>query len=123
MNPAFEDFCQEVILTSRQSSSEKSCVYDGVDIQVNNLELRFPTQLFINGKFVNSASGQTLDCINPADESLICQVIKPVILQIGSWWLSTIYVKLKGTVRIMKELSINERTAGGISRNLAPAKF
>nr|XP_018909366.1 PREDICTED: cytosolic 10-formyltetrahydrofolate dehydrogenase isoform X1 [Bemisia tabaci] len=74
MNPAFEDFCQEVILTSRQSSSEKSCVYDGVDIQVNNLELRFPTQLFINGKFVNSASGQTLDCINPADESLICQV-------------------------------------------------
>jgi hypothetical protein len=34
----------------------------------------FPHQLFIDGKFCNATSGKRLSSINPADESLICEV-------------------------------------------------
>jgi aldehyde dehydrogenase (NAD+) len=39
-------------------------------------KLRFVKQLFINGRFVNSARGQTLDVINPNDESVLATVQK-----------------------------------------------
>jgi aldehyde dehydrogenase (NAD+) len=32
------------------------------------------TRLFINGEFVNSATGKTFPCVNPATEEVICQV-------------------------------------------------
>jgi len=32
------------------------------------------TQLFINGKFVDAASGKTFESINPRDESVIAHV-------------------------------------------------
>jgi delta 1-pyrroline-5-carboxylate dehydrogenase len=35
---------------------------------------KYDTQLFINGKFVNSSSGKTFPVINPATEELICHV-------------------------------------------------
>lgn len=38
------------------------------------MNIRFPKQLFINGEFVNATSGKTLKVINPADETLICEV-------------------------------------------------
>jgi aldehyde dehydrogenase (NAD+) len=34
----------------------------------------YETRLFINNEFVNSASGKTFPCINPATEEVICQV-------------------------------------------------
>ena len=39
-------------------------------------KLRFVKQLFINGRFVNAARGQTLDVINPNDESILTSVQK-----------------------------------------------
>jgi len=35
---------------------------------------QFETRLFIDGEFVASASGKTFKTINPADESVICEV-------------------------------------------------
>jgi aldehyde dehydrogenase (NAD+) len=37
-------------------------------------KLRFVKQLFINGRFVNSAKNQTFDVINPNDETVLAQV-------------------------------------------------
>ena len=45
-------------------------------MHVNNRDIRFPNQLFINNEFVDSSDGSTFDTINPADESLICKVAK-----------------------------------------------
>lgn len=39
-------------------------------------KLRFIKQLFINGKFVNAAKGQTFDVINPNDESVLAKIQK-----------------------------------------------
>jgi acyl-CoA reductase-like NAD-dependent aldehyde dehydrogenase len=37
---------------------------------------KYPTQLFINNKWVNSVSGETFATINPSTEQEICQVSK-----------------------------------------------
>ena len=39
-------------------------------IEANNMKIKCPNQLFVNGEFVNSSSGQSYDTINPADESV-----------------------------------------------------
>lgn len=36
--------------------------------------LRFRTQAFVDGRFVDAASGKTFDCITPIDGSVLCQV-------------------------------------------------
>lgn len=43
-------------------------------MDVNKMKIKFPTQLFIDGEFVNSDSGKVLTLINPSDESEICKV-------------------------------------------------
>lgn len=35
---------------------------------------RLAKNLFINGKFVKSASGKTFDVINPADETVLANI-------------------------------------------------
>lgn len=40
----------------------------------NNMELKFPNQLFINNEFVDAALGGTFTTINPSDESVICRI-------------------------------------------------
>ncbi|XP_046406123.1 cytosolic 10-formyltetrahydrofolate dehydrogenase [Ischnura elegans] len=74
MASKFEDFLQVVVLKSRGEHSKKAITYDTFKMFVNNMNISFPTQLFINGEFVNSSSSKTLKSINPSDESLICQV-------------------------------------------------
>ena len=39
---------------------------------INLCELE--TQLFINNEFINSASGRSFSCVNPATEEVICAV-------------------------------------------------
>ena len=39
-------------------------------------KLRFVTQHYINGKFVDGAKKQTFEVINPADETVIAHVQK-----------------------------------------------
>lgn len=38
------------------------------------MHITVPTQLFMNGKFMNSESGRQMDTINPGNEEIICQV-------------------------------------------------
>lgn len=74
MNTTFEDFYNMAVLKSRGGSGNKEIVYDGIEMDVNKMKIKFPTQLFINGEFVNSDSGKTLTIVNPTDESVICKV-------------------------------------------------
>lgn len=74
MNTTFEEFYTIAILKSRGGSGAKEIVYDGVELDVNKMKVKFPTQLFINGEFVNSDSGKTLSVVNPTDETEICKV-------------------------------------------------
>ena len=41
-----------------------------VVIEANNMKIKCPNQLFINGEFVNSSWEKSYDTINPADESV-----------------------------------------------------
>ncbi|VVC93052.1 unnamed protein product [Leptidea sinapis] len=74
MNTTFEDFFTVAIMTARGGSGNLEIEYDGVELDVNKMKIKFPTQLFINGEFVNTDSGKTLTLINPSDESVICKV-------------------------------------------------
>lgn len=75
MSPIFFDFCNTLVKRSRGLTKGDNCVkYDPVVLEVNNMKLQFAKQLFINGQFVDSEFGKTIECINPADESIICSV-------------------------------------------------
>ncbi|KAI4504521.1 hypothetical protein M0802_000071 [Mischocyttarus mexicanus] len=73
MAPVFTQFLGTVILTKRGNAAAKDIKYDSVEMRVNNMDLKFPKQLFINGEFVNG-HGKPIDTINPHDESVICSV-------------------------------------------------
>ncbi|KAK3932617.1 Cytosolic 10-formyltetrahydrofolate dehydrogenase [Frankliniella fusca] len=70
----FVEFSEAVVLKSRGGSASKEVEYDAVVMHVNNMDIKFPKQLFIDGQFVNAEGGRTIDSINPADESVICKV-------------------------------------------------
>lgn len=74
MAPVFSEFTTAVILCSRGGHTPTDIEFKPVEIDANNMKLKFPCQLFINGEFVDSESGKTLKIINPTDESLICEV-------------------------------------------------
>lgn len=74
MNTTFSEFYTAAVSKARGENSNKEIVYEGVELNVNKMKIKFPTQMFINGEFVNSDSGKTLTLINPADESVICKV-------------------------------------------------
>ncbi|XP_052752102.1 cytosolic 10-formyltetrahydrofolate dehydrogenase [Galleria mellonella] len=74
MNTTFGDFYTVAITKARGGSNKKEIVYEGVELEVNKMKVKFPTQLFINGEFVNADSGKTLTIVNPSDESEICKV-------------------------------------------------
>ncbi|RZF33347.1 hypothetical protein LSTR_LSTR007692 [Laodelphax striatellus] len=74
MSPVFEEFCSTVILKLRHGDAQKSVTFDAVDLHVNNMDLKFPKQLFIDGSFVNAENKNSMESINPTDESVICEV-------------------------------------------------
>lgn len=76
MSTQFKEFCIRVILIKRSggSGSKIEIEYDPITMHVNKRDIKFPHQLFINGKFVNSESGKKTKVVNPADESIICEV-------------------------------------------------
>ncbi|XP_072934494.1 cytosolic 10-formyltetrahydrofolate dehydrogenase [Epargyreus clarus] len=74
MNTTFLEFYTAAVLKWRGGSGSKDVVYEGIELEANKMKIKFPTQLFINGEFVNSDSGKTLTLINPTDESVICKV-------------------------------------------------
>jgi formyltetrahydrofolate dehydrogenase len=75
MATTFDEFVKAVILQGRGGGATEF-TYDAIRMHVNNMDLEFPHQLFINNEFVDSSDGNTFDTINPTDESVICKVAK-----------------------------------------------
>nr|XP_022906704.1 cytosolic 10-formyltetrahydrofolate dehydrogenase [Onthophagus taurus] len=76
MASSFEEFCQEVVKTTRSGGFDNNIKvnYKGKEIFTNGITINIPTQMFINGEFVDAETGKTSNCINPTDESVICQI-------------------------------------------------
>ena len=75
MATTFREFMQCVVAKLRGSGDGSGQIeYDAIVMNVNNMDIRFPRQMFVNGKFMDAASGKTTAIINPTDESVICHV-------------------------------------------------
>lgn len=74
MNPTYVEFCLAVVSRSRNGSETKEIEYRAVEIKANGMDIRVPCQLFIDGKFVDAENGRSIPIVNPADESVICEV-------------------------------------------------
>ena len=61
-------------LSANTGISQLVSVYESKKLFVNKMDISFPTQLFIDGEFVDATSGKKLRSIDPKDESLICEV-------------------------------------------------
>lgn len=72
MATIFDDFVKAAVLRSRGGSSSPKLVFEPIHMHVNNMDISFPNQIFVNNQFVNSISGRTLKTINPNDETVIC---------------------------------------------------
>lgn len=73
MSPVFGGHADAVIRKLR-GGDQITVTYDPIVITTNGMELKFPHEIFIDGKFQPSSSGRTYDTINPNDESVICKV-------------------------------------------------
>jgi formyltetrahydrofolate dehydrogenase len=75
MNTRFEDLITHVIMTSRgEGMGVASFDYEGVTFEANKRTIKCPRQLFIDGEFIDSSNKQTLDIVNPTDETVLCSV-------------------------------------------------
>lgn len=76
MAPVFAEFFAEVVTALRSGSAggAREVPYKGCVIKANKREISVPTQLFINGEFVDADWPKKLDIINPTTEETICQV-------------------------------------------------
>ncbi|KAH8274120.1 hypothetical protein KR044_011115, partial [Drosophila immigrans] len=77
MAPVFEEFFGLLVRALRQGSGDSGAQkldYDGFVLQANKRQISVPTQLFINGAFVDAEQNRTLDIVNPTDEQVLCQV-------------------------------------------------
>ncbi|KAH8418862.1 hypothetical protein KR222_005902, partial [Zaprionus bogoriensis] len=77
MAPVFEEFFDLLVKTLRQgsgSSGAQQLNYDGFLLKANKREINVPTQLFINGEFVDAEKKRTLEIVNPTDEQVLCKV-------------------------------------------------
>ena len=82
MATKFAEFVQCVVANLRGGSGSAGVQYDPIVLNVNNMEVSFPHQLFINGQFIDCLSGRTSDIINPTDETLICKVNSSFFIQL-----------------------------------------
>lgn len=74
MATKFEEFIQMLVRRLRGEDAEEAQVIDYVEKDANNMKIRMPHQLFINGQFVDAEGGKVYDTINPTDGSAICKV-------------------------------------------------
>jgi len=74
MNTSFRDLLQYLVKRLRGGEEKKEVEYKGVTLNVLDREIRVPTQMFINGKFVDAKSGKTDATINPSTEEVIAQI-------------------------------------------------
>uniref|UniRef100_A0A7N8WK88 10-formyltetrahydrofolate dehydrogenase n=1 Tax=Mastacembelus armatus TaxID=205130 RepID=A0A7N8WK88_9TELE len=74
MNTTFIDFIQMCVRKLRGEDGEEELVVDYVEKNINNMTIKMPHQLFINGEFVDAQGGKTYKTINPTDGTAICDV-------------------------------------------------
>jgi len=74
MATKFSDFAELMVLKLRGGGGKKVQEYSKVRLHVNKMDVSFPTQLFIDGQFMDATSGRKLKSVNPHDESVICEV-------------------------------------------------
>uniref|UniRef100_A0A3Q4HJQ6 10-formyltetrahydrofolate dehydrogenase n=1 Tax=Neolamprologus brichardi TaxID=32507 RepID=A0A3Q4HJQ6_NEOBR len=74
MNTTFQDFIQMCVRKLRGEDDEEELVVDYVEKNINNMTIKMPHQLFINGEFVDAEGGKTYKTINPTDGAAICDV-------------------------------------------------
>ncbi|KAK1158510.1 cytosolic 10-formyltetrahydrofolate dehydrogenase-like [Acipenser oxyrinchus oxyrinchus] len=74
MATTFQEFIQMLVRKLRGEDEEEEMVIDYADRNVNNMTVRMPHQLFINGQFVDAEGGKTYQTINPNDGTAICNV-------------------------------------------------
>ncbi|XP_055593007.1 cytosolic 10-formyltetrahydrofolate dehydrogenase [Uranotaenia lowii] len=76
MAPSFTEFLNEVIGRTRNGSSEGSSgpQFDGIVLKENKKTISVPTQMFVNGRFIDAEGRKTLDIVNPTTEQVICKV-------------------------------------------------
>ncbi|XP_077385403.1 cytosolic 10-formyltetrahydrofolate dehydrogenase isoform X1 [Festucalex cinctus] len=79
MNTIFQDFIQMCVRKLRGEENEE-LIIDYVEKNINNMTVKMPHQLFINGEFVDAEGGQTYKTINPTDGTVICDL---ALAQIG----------------------------------------
>lgn len=74
MATSFEEFIQMCVRKLRGEDEEEEFTVDYVEKKLNNMTIRIPHQLFINGEFVDAEGGKTYKTINPTDGQAICDV-------------------------------------------------
>ncbi|XP_073707402.1 cytosolic 10-formyltetrahydrofolate dehydrogenase [Garra rufa] len=74
MATTFEEFIQMCVRKLRGEDEEEEFIVDYVEKNLNNMTIRIPHQLFINGEFVDAEGGKTYKTINPTDGQAICDV-------------------------------------------------
>uniref|UniRef100_A0A8C9ZDE5 10-formyltetrahydrofolate dehydrogenase n=1 Tax=Sander lucioperca TaxID=283035 RepID=A0A8C9ZDE5_SANLU len=74
MNCTFQDFIQMCVRKLRGEDDEEELLVDYVEKNINNMSVKMPHQLFINGEFVDAEGGKTYKTINPTDGTAICDV-------------------------------------------------
>uniref|UniRef100_A0A672NDF2 10-formyltetrahydrofolate dehydrogenase n=1 Tax=Sinocyclocheilus grahami TaxID=75366 RepID=A0A672NDF2_SINGR len=67
MATSFEEFIQMCVRKLRGEDEEEEFTVDYVEKKLNNMTIRIPHQLFINGEFVDAEEGKTYKTINPTD--------------------------------------------------------
>nr|XP_006631068.1 PREDICTED: cytosolic 10-formyltetrahydrofolate dehydrogenase [Lepisosteus oculatus]XP_015203734.1 PREDICTED: cytosolic 10-formyltetrahydrofolate dehydrogenase [Lepisosteus oculatus]XP_015203735.1 PREDICTED: cytosolic 10-formyltetrahydrofolate dehydrogenase [Lepisosteus oculatus]XP_015203736.1 PREDICTED: cytosolic 10-formyltetrahydrofolate dehydrogenase [Lepisosteus oculatus]XP_015203737.1 PREDICTED: cytosolic 10-formyltetrahydrofolate dehydrogenase [Lepisosteus oculatus] len=74
MATTFQEFVQMLVRKLRGEDAEGELQVDYVEMNVNNMTVKMPHQLFINGQFVDAEGGKTYQTINPTDGTAICNV-------------------------------------------------
>ncbi|EDW25564.1 GL26664 [Drosophila persimilis] len=77
MAPVFEEFFGQLVKILRQGSGGsggQQLIYEGFTLKANKREIQVPTQLFIDGEFVDAEGKRTLEIVNPTDEKVLCKV-------------------------------------------------
>lgn len=79
MNTTFGELMQQIVKVNRGLIKEEKLEVDYVTKVINGVTCNMPHQAFINNEFVDASSEQVYDTINPADESVICQVARATV--------------------------------------------
>uniref|UniRef100_A0A8C5N4R9 10-formyltetrahydrofolate dehydrogenase n=1 Tax=Gouania willdenowi TaxID=441366 RepID=A0A8C5N4R9_GOUWI len=67
MNTTFQNFIQMCVRKLRGENDDQDLIVDYVEKDINNMIVKIPHQLFINGEFIDAEGGKTYTSMNPTD--------------------------------------------------------